>query len=105
MSELARSMVAVSSEARYMRVVASDECPIPSLITLIATPFRYATEAQLWRATYIVRCSGRCIRPAIVWRRALMREAVRRYEAYTEVLPGETRGSRKGLSDAGYCRQ
>ena len=44
MSELARSMVAVSSEARYMRVVASDECPIPSLITLIATPFRYATR-------------------------------------------------------------
>lgn len=33
-------------------MVASESCPIPSEITESGMPFAFATEAQLWRATY-----------------------------------------------------
>lgn len=36
-------------------MVASESCPIPSLITLIGIPFALAADAQLCRATYSVK--------------------------------------------------
>ncbi len=48
---LALSTADVSSDARYILVVASLSCPIPSLITPTGTPLALAADAQLWRAT------------------------------------------------------
>ena len=45
----------VSIVARYMRVVASESCPIASLITDIGIFLLLAILAQLWRATYVVK--------------------------------------------------
>ena len=53
--ELALSTADVSSEARYMLVVVSDRCPIPSRITVIGIPAVLAADAQLCRAQYMVR--------------------------------------------------
>ena len=50
----ARSTIEVSSEARYINVVVSDECPIPSRITLIGIPLDCAADAQLCLAQYMV---------------------------------------------------
>ena len=47
MRELAVSTTDVSREARYMRVVVSESCPIPSLMTPRGIPFDFAAEAQL----------------------------------------------------------
>ena len=49
--ELARSTTEVSRLARYIWVVASESCPMPSLITERGIPLALAAEAQLWRAT------------------------------------------------------
>lgn len=51
---LALSMATLSSDVRYMRVVFSESCPIPSLITDSGIFLRWATLAHEWRATYIV---------------------------------------------------
>ena len=48
---LALSTAAVSREARYMRVVASERCPMPSEMTLRGTPLERAAVAQECRAT------------------------------------------------------
>lgn len=50
----ARSMAEEFMVERYMRVVRSESCPMPSLITLIGIPCILAMEAQLWRAEYRV---------------------------------------------------
>ena len=56
---LASSTAVVSSEARYICVVASESCPMPSLITDRGTWRWRAALAQEWRATYIVSGRGR----------------------------------------------
>lgn len=53
-SAFALSTAFVSREARYIWVVVSDRCPIPSRITVIGMPAVLAADAQLWRAQYIV---------------------------------------------------
>ena len=50
----ALSTTDVSKEARYICVVASESCPIPSLITDNGTFFALAALAHEWRATYMV---------------------------------------------------
>ena len=52
---LALSITCVSKEARYICVVLSESCPIPSLITDIGIPSSLAMLAHEWRATYIVK--------------------------------------------------
>ena len=52
---LALSITCVSKEARYICVVLSESCPIPSLITDIGIPSSLAILAHEWRATYIVK--------------------------------------------------
>ena len=52
--EFALSTTDASRLARYIWVVDSESCPIPSLMTLTGIPLALAAEAQLWRATYIV---------------------------------------------------
>lgn len=48
--EFALSTMELSREARYMRVVLSESCPIASLITPTGIPIFLAADAQLWRA-------------------------------------------------------
>ena len=50
----ALSTSAVSSEARYMRVVFSESCPIASLMVASGMFLLLAMEAQPWRAIYVV---------------------------------------------------
>ena len=51
---LALSIAIVSKDARYIRVVASESCPRPSLIIDIGIFLLFAMLAQAWRLTYIV---------------------------------------------------
>ena len=44
-----------SNEARYICVVASESCPMPSLMTDSGTFFALAALAHEWRATYMVK--------------------------------------------------
>ena len=50
MALLALSTGDVSREARYIRVVLSDRCPMPSLITESGMPSVRAADAHEWRA-------------------------------------------------------
>lgn len=60
MSLLALSIISVLSEARYISVVFSESCPIPSLMTESGMFLLLATVAQEWRATYMVSGMESC---------------------------------------------
>ena len=61
---LALSMTVVSSDARYICVVVSESCPMPSHMTEMGTFLCLAALAHEWRATYMVRGMSRpTIRP------------------------------------------
>ena len=56
---MALSIVDVSKEARYIRVVLSESCPIASLIIESGMFLLLAILAQLCRATYVVNGGSR----------------------------------------------
>lgn len=62
----ALSTTEVSRDARYICVVASESCPMPSLITLRGMPLAFAAEAQECLATYIVSGMSTPIIAAII---------------------------------------
>ena len=51
----ASSIILVLKDARYMRVVDSDSCPMPSLMTASGMFLLLAMLAHEWRATYMVK--------------------------------------------------
>ena len=61
----ALSTTDVSNEARYICVVASESCPMPSLMTDRGTLLALAALAHEWRATYMV---NGCRSPSITER-------------------------------------
>jgi hypothetical protein len=78
-SKFALSITEPSNDARYMRVVSSESCPMPSLMTEIGMFLLLAMLAQECLLTYMVSGAAMPHSRAISFRYLLMRNSVLLY--------------------------